>query len=351
MLPKMIRSESIFVLYKTTNAYPQEGSDKLKILLNLALRTSMSDIKLFRLNATTHVEELTSKFAKLEKDLQALIEHQMETFLGVRFLATEYTTTNKGRIDSLGLDENGCPVIIEYKRHSNENVINQGLFYLNWLLDHKADFQLLVMKVLGADVAESLEWSGARLICIASDFNRYDEHAIQLIDRNIELMRYKYFSDDLLLLELVNSQSSNSSLSKPKESTNTTKQSSHKKTNNDWTHLKAKEQASPELTKVYDAICEYCESLGDEVIRKELKLYTAYKRIRNFISICLDPQKDARVTLWLKVDPNTVKIEKNFSRDVTNIGHWGTGDLEVMIRNIDDFEKVKPLIEESYLGS
>jgi hypothetical protein len=229
MLPKMIRSESIFVLYKTTNAYPQEGSDKLKILRNLAPRTSMSDIKLFRLNATTQVEELTSKFAKLEKDLQALVEQQMETFFGVRFLATEYTTTNKGRIDSLGLDENGCPVIIEYKRHSNENVINQGLFYLNWLLDHKADFQLLVMKVLGVDVAESLEWSGARLICIASDFNRYDEHAIQLIDRNIELMRYKYFSDDLLLLELVNSQSSNSSLSKPKESTNTIKQSSPKK--------------------------------------------------------------------------------------------------------------------------
>jgi RecB family endonuclease NucS len=109
----------------------------------------MSDIKLFRLGISNHVEELSSKFAKLEKELQQLIEQHLETFLGVRFLASEYTTTHKGRIDSLGLDENGCPVIIEYKRHSNENVINQGLFYLNWLLDHKADFQLLVMKQLG----------------------------------------------------------------------------------------------------------------------------------------------------------------------------------------------------------
>ena len=31
--------------------------------------------------------------------------------LGVRFLASEFTTTNGGRIDTLGLDENGCPVI------------------------------------------------------------------------------------------------------------------------------------------------------------------------------------------------------------------------------------------------
>ncbi len=56
-----------------------------------------------------------------------------------------------GRIDSLGLDENGSPVILEYKRSVNENVINQGLFYLDWLLDHKAEFELLVMKKLGPE--------------------------------------------------------------------------------------------------------------------------------------------------------------------------------------------------------
>lgn len=103
----------------------------------------MSDIQLFRLQGTSTVTELTSQAAPLEKTLQALIEGQMETFLGVRFLASEYATgkTHRGRIDSLGLDENGCPVIVEYKRHSTENVINQGLFYLDWLLDHQAEFR------------------------------------------------------------------------------------------------------------------------------------------------------------------------------------------------------------------
>ncbi|MFT5162360.1 MAG: hypothetical protein ACI9FJ_000935, partial [Alteromonadaceae bacterium] len=242
----------------------------------------MSDIKLFRLGISNHVEELSSKFAKLEKELQQLIEQHLETFLGVRFLASEYTTTHKGRIDSLGLDENGCPVIIEYKRHSNENVINQGLFYLNWLLDHKADFQLLVMKQLGNEVADTLEWSGARLICIASDFNKYDEHAIALIDRNIELMRYKYFGDDLLMLELVNAQSAQTSQTKApapvssKEPVNKTKEK---------THADSIAAASNELTALYNAICDYCDSLGDEVQRKELKLYTAFKRIKNFASV------------------------------------------------------------------
>src|SRR4051794_30367327 len=121
----------------------------------------MSDIQLFRLNDGT-ATELTGRAAPLEKALQTLIEGQMETLVGVRFLATEYATgkTHKGRIDSLGLDENGCPVIVEYKRHSNENVINQGLFYLDWLLDHQAEFRWLVMEKLGKEVAERIEWSG-----------------------------------------------------------------------------------------------------------------------------------------------------------------------------------------------
>ncbi|MGV0127813.1 hypothetical protein [Burkholderia gladioli] len=78
----------------------------------------MSEIHLFRLSNGA-ATELPSQAAKLEKHLQSLIEANMQTFLGVRFLTSEYATgkTHRGRIDSLGLDENGCPVIIEYKRH------------------------------------------------------------------------------------------------------------------------------------------------------------------------------------------------------------------------------------------
>lgn len=92
----------------------------------------MSDIKLFRYT-NAGAAELAGRAAAIERTLQRLIESQMETFLGVRLLASEYDTgaKHRGRIDTLGLDENGCPVIVEYKRHSNENVINQGLFYLD----------------------------------------------------------------------------------------------------------------------------------------------------------------------------------------------------------------------------
>ncbi len=138
----------------------------------------MSDIKLFRI-ASGAVTELAGTTDTVEKSVQVLFEKNLEALLGVRFLATEYTTTHGGRIDTLGLDENGCPVILEYKRASNENVINQGLFYLDWLMDHRKDFQWLVMEKLGKAAADGVDWSAPRLICIAGDFNRYDDHAVK----------------------------------------------------------------------------------------------------------------------------------------------------------------------------
>jgi fructose-bisphosphate aldolase class 1 len=81
----------------------------------------VSDIKLFRFEKGL-VTELGVSSVAIEKSLQALIEKHLEALLGVRFLASEYSTgkTHGGRIDTLGIDENGYPVIVEYKRALNQ---------------------------------------------------------------------------------------------------------------------------------------------------------------------------------------------------------------------------------------
>ena len=156
----------------------------------------MSEIKLFSVNG--HVEERVSSEAVLEKELQTLIENNMETFFGVRFLKSEYAITN-GRMDSIGIDENNSPVIFEYKRSQNENVINQGLFYLDWLLDHKADFKLLVIEKLGMEAADGIDWSVPCVICIARNFTKYDVHAVNQMQKNIKLVSYRKYDGDLIL--------------------------------------------------------------------------------------------------------------------------------------------------------
>jgi len=306
----------------------------------------MSEIQLFRL-ATGHITELPGRAAAVEKQLQALIEAHMPAFLGVRFLASEYATgkTHKGRIDSLGLDENNCPVIVEYKRHSNENVINQGLFYLDWLLDHRAEFQWLVMEKLGKDTADGIDWAGTRLLCIAADFTRYDQHAVQQIPRNIELLRYKLFDNDLLLLELVNSVSVTDATAARPDAEPAVKP---KAAGKDKSFDEQLALATPDIRAAYETLAAYLLALGDDVQERKLKLYTAFRRLKNFASVVMYPN---RMLVMLKVDPDSVALEPGFSRDVRQIGHWGTGDLELTLASMADFEKAKPLLDRSYSES
>jgi predicted transport protein len=213
------------------------------------------------------------------------------------------------------LDENNCPVIIEYKRATNENVINQGLFYLDWLLDHKAEFTLLAMQKLGSEIQAKIDWSSPRLLCIAGNYTKYDEHAVQQINRNIELFRYQKH-EGFLVLELVNATTGSPD---PGELT------------------------TPSVPKVgaYKTVTQYYEQ------KKTLKLYFAFRRIKNFACVEIRPQM-RHLLVFVKVDPQSIALEEGFTRDVSSIGHFGTGDLEITIASSDDFEKAKSLLLTSY---
>jgi predicted transport protein len=306
----------------------------------------MSDLKLFRIRGDS-AEEIEGKSVGLEKSLQKQIEQHLETFFGVRFLATEHGTGAKhgGRIDTLGIDENGCPVIVEYKRALNENVINQGLYYLDWLMDHKAEFELLAHRKLGGKVAEAIEWSTPRLLCIAGEFTKYDAYAVQQINRNIELIRYRKYGDDLILFELVNAKEAEPDAIAPMKPAKGEKAVSVYKTFSE--HLA---RCSPELQDRFDAFRAFAVALGDDVQVKTLKLYTAFKRLKNFACVEVHPKANSML-IFLKVNPDSIKLEAGFSRDVRTIGHFGTGDLELTIRTVADLEKAKPLLIQSYEAS
>ncbi len=304
----------------------------------------MSEIKLFRISGGDTVE-LRGGSMSVEKELQSLLERHLEAFLGARFLATEYSTgrTHRGRIDTLGLDENNAPVIIEYKRRSDENVMSQGLFYLDWLMDHRAEFELLVTKELGEKTTEMIDWSVPRLVCIASDFNRYDEHAVKQIDRNIDLIRYQHYPDGYLVLELVNSTTSTVAVAM-KTDDGSSKPVNYK------TVSQYLEGAKDGLRSLYGELREHLLGLGEDTQEKITLYYFAFKRIRNFACVEVYTREE-KLLVHLKVDPDTVEIEEGFTRDVREIGHFGTGELEVTLRSTEDLERAKPLIALSYEAS
>lgn len=296
----------------------------------------MADIKLF--NIKGKVQEYQSGTVTLEKELQTVIENNMETFFGVTFLASEYRTTDGGRMDSIGIDENHCPVIFEYKRSVKDSVINQGLFYLNWLLDHKDSFKVLVIDKLGLKAAETIDWSMPRVVCVAGDFTKYDESAIKQMNRNISLIRYKKFGEDLLMFEQINENiaaviEDNTSVVSPKSKNLGKSFAEHKK------------EAPSTILTIYEDIRNFVLSLGDDITENQLKFYVAFKKIKNIVCVEIFNNK---LILHLKLDVATIIYEEGFTRDTSSIGHYATGDVEVTIKNRADYEKAKVLIERAY---
>jgi len=106
------------------------------------------------------------------------------------------------------------------------------------------------------------------------------------------------------------------------------------------------ENLSADLRMVFTALEEYTQSLSSSVDswnRVAYKTYSSRKRL--FMSMGYVKKK---ILLFLHLDPKKVAIEEGFTRDVSDIGHVGVGDVEVSLSNLADLNKAKPLIKEAY---
>ncbi|MBU7598869.1 transporter [Streptomyces sp. P38-E01] len=291
-------------------------------------------MRLYRRGAAGNgMVEVVSRRAEAESDVQRLVEQNMQTVLGVRFLASEYRTgpAHGGRIDSLGLDGNGSPVVVEYKRDRDPGVINQGIFYLSWLMDHRVEFEQLVRSRVGEKAVAQVLWGNPRLICIANDFTRYDVHAVREHRRSIELVRYRLFGADLLGLERV--ASSGSGLQSTRQ---------HRR------GAVAPSKPGPgsaAMVQLARAVDETLLGLG-RVNRVDHKTYRAYQRLSNFACLC--PPRRSKLLVYLSLDPKDVDLVPGFLRDVSRLGHHGTGDLEVQLRDQADLDRAKQYFRASY---
>jgi predicted transport protein len=303
----------------------------------------MSDIKLFRLLEST-VQEIPGSSMAIEKSLQRLIEQHLETFLGVRFLASEFSTTKShgGRIDTLGIDDTDCPVIVEYKRALNENVINQGLYYLNWLMEHRAEFKLLVMEKLGTAEANRIEWRYPRLICIAAEFTKFDIHAIEQMQRNIDLVRYRLYGDDLVLLDLVGHQStmpeerSPSRAEKPVSTVSTPAGPS-----TDIVGPRYFDDCSADVHAWYRSLQAFISALGDDVEERVMQSYIAFRRLKTFAYFKFQSTTN-RIAIDVPLPAGSVELVPTFALQRPR------GFIRIVVDSAEDVKRAQPIIALAY---
>ncbi|MEU0383108.1 DUF5655 domain-containing protein [Streptomyces chartreusis] len=305
----------------------------------------MSELKLFRLDADGRDVELRGSTMALEVELQRRIEAGMEAMLGIRFLESEYPTGpwHRGRIDSLGLDENGTPALIEYKKGADSGVLSQAVSYLSWLDSARHEFEALVKEKLGSEAAESIDWRNPRMVCIAASFSHHDRVAVRRLHERVDLVRYRVFDGGLLSLLLIESASGSPSSAPARRQSRQREVAAGAGVGS----VQAPPGTAPaRLQDLYAELDEALTAWG-EVEVAQLRHYIAYRRMVNVASVIFRPKHGA-ILVYLKIDPDTVELEDGFSRDMRGIGHLGTGDLEVPIASAADLEKAGPLIRRAF---
>lgn len=276
------------------------------------------------------VTKLSYKSFNKERQVQLLFENNMEEMLGMKFIKSEHATTD-GRIDSLAIDDSGNPVIVEYKLTKNENVLSQGLFYLDWLVTHKGDFEMLVQKVLGTDVKVS--WNSPKLIIVASDYSRYDKHAVNVINRDISLYKYYLYDSDMLYIERINTDTGNEVSEQAIPTL--------KKEVNENTLESLQRSSSIEVIEIFNELKERILALDDSISEKITSVYVAYRASKNFAEIWF---KNKFLQCQL-LPPD--RDDKNLGKKVPDSYRW-TLNYRVDIKSLADIDNAMELIEKSY---
>ena len=102
---------------------------------------------------------------------------------------------------------------------------------------------------------------------------------------------------------------------------------------------------SPEIFHLVQSIREFILDFDESVQEVPKKQYIAYKVNKNFV--CIEVQK-RKLYLYLKLDPKSFKPLPAYTRDVSQIGHFGTGDLEFTLASEEALEEAKALIREAF---
>jgi predicted transport protein len=291
------------------------------------------------------IKSVSSKEFKLEKDIQILIERNLEQLFNLQFVKSELSIKNF-RIDTLGFDkENKSFVIIEYKKGSNYSVIDQGYTYMSLLLNNKSDFILEYNEVSGETLKrDDIDWTQSKVIFISPQFTEYQKHSINFKDVPFELWEINRYENNLIGL-IQHKTSSNESISSISDdrSNIVNEVSREVKVYTEDYHLDTP-KIKEEIKQIYFNLKERILNLG-EVNIVPRKLYICFSRRKNFVDIEI---RNKDVKIYLNLKKGELDDPKNITKDVSNQGHWGNGDYEVRLYPETDLDYVMFLINQSY---
>lgn len=288
------------------------------------------------------ITEIAENQFKLEREIQNLFEANLNEIMGLTLVKSEFTIKNK-RIDTLAFDEQTKAfIIIEVKRDRNSSVFDQGFTYLKLMLENKADFIVEYNERLNKNLQRNdVDWEQSRVVFVSTSFTENQIEATDFKDIAIELWEVKRYSNDIVVINPIKKSKSAESV-KP-----FTQQKTEFKAIADEIKVYTEDDllvaGSDETRELYFKFKDAILNLADGIDVVATKQYVAFKKNRNIV--CMNIQKK-QIRMWIGAKWGELDDAKKLAIDVSNTGHWGTGDYEINVTNDKDLEYIMSLVKQ-----
>lgn len=293
-------------------------------------------------NALTILKEIPFK---LEKEIQSIFESNLQAVLNLQLVKSEFTIKNN-RIDTLAFDpESNSFVIIEYKRNQNYSVIDQGVSYLNLMLEYKADFIVEYNENLRGNLKRTdVDWSQSKIIFVSPSFTDFQKQSSNFKDLAIELWEVKQFDNDIIVVNPIKKSKSAPSIRQVQqiEDSDLSKITKEIKVYTEEEHLEGK---SDEIKELYEVYKQAILNLASDLEIKPKKMEIGMTKNGKIFSDIVILKSGLKIFINLKKD--TLDDPKKLMRDVSSIGHWGNGDYEVIVNDTKNLEYLMSLIKQA----
>jgi predicted transport protein len=291
------------------------------------------------------LEEIIEEQFPLEREIQRLTEANLQRLFDLVLVRSEFELHGL-RIDTLAFDKDSSGfVIIEYKKDRNFSVVDQGVAYLNLMLNNKADF---ILEYNEASSSESLkrqevDWSQTRIIFIAPEFTRYQQYAIGFKDLGIQLWEVHKYSNGLLVFNEAKSPFTKEPIATIAKSNPIAKKVTEEiKVYTEEDHLNGVDSNIKEL---YFELKSAILTLGNDIEMRPKKMYVAFRRKQAFVSFLFLKSK---LKAYLNIEKDQVDDRLKKARDVKDIGHYSSGKTEIIIQEKSDTHYALSLIKQAY---
>lgn len=286
---------------------------------------------------------------KLEKEIQQLVEDNVSSLFELEFIKSELSYGNF-RFDTLCFDkELNSFVIIEYKKGSSYSVIDQGYTYLSLLLNNKSDFILEYNETLDKNIKrDEVDWSQSKVIFISPQFTDYQKNSINFKNLPFELWEITRYTDESIGLNKISTESNvdiNSTISNESSDGVVRKVSKEIIRYDEEYHLSKNKNRPDWVSELYRKLKNRILELGDNIEIRFGKQTIGFSNNKVFSDLILY-NKGVGVVINLK--KGKLKDSLNLTEDLSDKGHWGSGDYRIWLKSEDNLEYTISLIRQSY---